>query len=172
MVLETTTGAEAKELEGAVSAVVLPLHRPDAKPEQRKYPHAWSAAEVGPDVLKLATPLKLAAIATETDASTLHSYKYQAEPGRYVHVRVKKGIKSFGGYVMAKEYESVMAVPAFPKELKILYDGAILSLSGEKKVSLYSRDIEAIKFEIGRVLPSQVQHLLTQSGAGISRTRS
>ena len=163
LVLETTTGAEAKELEGAVSAVVLPLHRPDAKPEQRKYPHAWSAAEVGPDVLKLATPLKLAAIATETDASTLHSYKYQAEPGRYVHVRVKKGIKSFGGYVMAKEYESVMAVPAFPKELKILYDGAILSLSGEKKVSLYSRDIEAIKFEIGRVLPSQVQHLLTQS---------
>ncbi|MEK6664377.1 MAG: alpha-2-macroglobulin [Pseudomonadota bacterium] len=162
-VLETTTGVEAKELAGAVTAHVLPIYRPDAKEAERKYPHHWSAAEVGPEVLKQATPLKLATIATEADYATLHSYKYQAEPGRFVHVRVKKGIKSFGGYVMAKEYETVMQVPAFPKELKILYDGAILSLSGEKKVSLYSRDIEAIKFEIGRVVPSQIQHLLTQS---------
>jgi len=162
-VLETTTGVAAKELEGAVTATVLPLYRPDAKEDARKYPHHWSAAEVGPEILKLGTALKLAAISSEADYATLLSYKYQAEPGRFVHVRVKKGIKSFGGYVMAKDYEAVLQVPAFPKELKILYDGAILSLSGEKKVSLYSRDIEAIKFEIGRVLPSQIQHLLTQS---------
>ena len=162
-ILETTTGVDAKELQGAVTAHILPLYRPDAKEAERKYPHQWSAAEVGPEALKQATPLKLAAIPTEADYATLHSYKYQAEPGRFVHVRVKSGIKSFGGYVMAKEYEAVMQVPAFPQELKILYDGAILSLSGEKKVSLYSRDIEAIKFEIGRVMPSQIQHLLTQT---------
>lgn len=165
-VLETTTGAEAKEMDGAVAAYVLPLYKPvaaGAKEPERKYPHHWTAAEVGPETLKLATPLKLAPIPSEADYTTLHSHKYQAEPGRYVHVRVKKGIKSFGGYVMAKDYETVLQVPAFPKELKMLYDGAILSLSGEKKVSLYSRDIEAIKFEIGRVLPSQIQHLLTQS---------
>ena len=163
LVLEATTGVEAQELAGAITAHLLPVHHPDTKEAERQHPHQWAAEQVGPAVLKAATVLKLAAIPTEADYATLHSYKYQAEPGRFVHVRVKKGIKSFGGYVMAKDYEAVMQVAPFPQELKILYDGAILSLSGEKKVSLYSRDVEAIKFEIGRVVPSQIQHLLTQS---------
>lgn len=163
LVVETTTGVEAKELNPAISAYVLPVYHPKTKEEDRKHPHSWGAQEVDTAILKLATPLKLNAIATEADYATLHSYKYTADPHRYVYVQVRKGIKSFGGYVLSKEFTQALRVPDFPKELKIMYDGAILSMSGEKKVSLYSRDIEAIKFEVGRVIPSQVQHLITQS---------
>ncbi len=163
LVLETTTGVEPKEINPAVSAYVLPVYHPKTKDSERKNPYAWRAEEVDAAILKLATPLKLAAVPVEADYATLHSYKYQADPGRYVYVRVNKGVKSFGGYVLSQAFDRALRVPEFPKELQIMYDGAILSLGGEKKVSLFSRDIEAIKYEVGRVLPSQVQHLVTQT---------
>ena len=169
LLVETTTGVEAKELNPAISAYVLPVYHPKTKESDRKYPYSWRAEEIGPEILKLATPLKLSAIATEADYSTLHSFKYQADPQRYVYVQIRKGIKSFGGYVLSKPLEYTMRVPEFPKELSIMYDGAILSMNGEKKVSLYSRDIEAIKYEVGRVMPSQVQHLVTQSYGDFKR---
>jgi hypothetical protein len=44
-------------------------------------------------------------------------------------------------------------------------------MSGEKKVALLVRDLPGVKVEIGRVLPGQLQHLVSQS-SGIFLTPS
>ena len=46
--------------------------------------------------------------------------------------------------------------------------GSLLSLSGEKKLPVLARDIDGIRFTIGRVLPQQIQHLVTQSQGNFS----
>ncbi len=164
LTLHSTTGVSEKEMNGAVSAYVLPLNHPDKNEDEGKEPYMWEDADkVGPDILKLSQKLELSPIETEKEYSTLHSYKYQAGVGRYVYIRVNKGINSFGGYVLAKQFDTTAIVPEFPKELKILSKGSLLSLGGEKKVSYYARDVEAVKFEVGRVLPSQIQNLVTQT---------
>ena len=119
---------------------------------------------MGPEILQLSQPVPLDAIPYEKEFATLHSYRYRADVGRYLYVRAKKGIRSFGGYVLGQPFSTVAEVPEFPRQLKILSQGALLSLSGEKKVPLYARDVDSVRFEVGRVLPDQLQHLVSQSG--------
>ena len=52
-------------------------------------------------------------------------------------------------------------VPDLPQELGIMAEGSILSLRGEKRLSVFARDIDAVRFEIGRVVPEDINHLVT-----------
>src|SRR5262249_26850360 len=68
-----------------------------------------------------------------------------------------------GGYLLGETYQTIINVPPYPHMLRILQNGALLAQSGGHKVPVLARDIPAIKYEIGRVLPGQIQHLVTQS---------
>jgi uncharacterized protein YfaS (alpha-2-macroglobulin family) len=165
LVLETTTGVAQKEMQRSVSAYLLPVNHPDKNLDDGKHPYRWPAsALVGPEILKLSQQVPLDPIPYEKEYATLHSYRYRADVGRYLYVRVNKGIRSFGGYLLGQPFGTVAEVPEFPKQLKILSQGALLSMSGEKKVPLFARDVDAVRFEVGRVLPDQLQHLVSQSG--------
>src|SRR5439155_368102 len=48
-------------------------------------------------------------------------------------------------------------------QLKILSQGSLLAVSGERKVAILVRDLPGLRIEVGRVLPSQLQHLVSQS---------
>ena len=60
-------------------------------------------------------------------------------------------------------------MPEFPRELSILHQGSLLSMSGEKTLSLFARNVRAIRVEVGRLLPRQLQHLVTQIATATSR---
>jgi alpha-2-macroglobulin len=165
MVVETTAGVADNEMQKSISAWVLPLYEPGNEEERKlKRRHNWSdAALIGPEVLKAGQSLKLSAIAGEKEFSTMHSFKYKAEVGRYVYVQIKKGLHAFGGYVLGDTYDTTQRVPDYPRQVKILHSGALLSMSGERKVSVYARDVPGISFEIARVMPEQIHHFFGQS---------
>ena len=168
LVLQTSAGVLEADMQGALEAYELPVDFPSINGEPARKNYAWSdPARIGPEVMALAARLKLEALPTDREYATLHSFKYSSQPGRYVYLKVRKGLKCYGDFILAKDFEDINAVPEFPKELKIMADGSILSMSGEKKLSLISRDVDAIKFEIGRVIPSQINHLVSQSGGDI-----
>ncbi|HYM62143.1 MAG TPA: MG2 domain-containing protein, partial [Thermoanaerobaculia bacterium] len=170
LVLETTTGVAEKDMNRSVNAFVLPVHNPDKKLDDGRFAYAWhDTTKIGPEILKISEALALDAIPAEKDFTSLHSFKYKADVGRYVYVRVTKGIKSFGGYVLGETWDSIQRVPEFPRQLRILSQGALLSMSGEKKVPLYARDVDAVRFEVGRVLPNQLQHLVSQTSGDFRR---
>jgi len=160
LVLETTAGITEAELGKNLTAWVMPLYATDEE-KTAKRRHTWSTELISPEDLKKAKPLKLTQIAAEREYATLHSFRYQAEVGRTVYLQVKKGMRAFGGYVLGDTWDGVVEVPPFPRQLKILQSGALISMSGEKKVSVFARDVPALKFEIGRVLPDQVHHVFS-----------
>jgi hypothetical protein len=152
-------------LKNSVEAFVLPKDKPATVDSPAQPDYAWYAPErVGPEVLKLSKPLQLQWIPTEKEHDSVNSAKFSADDGNYVYVRVKKGLKSFGEYVLSKEHGQIFRVSPFPKEVKILHEGSILSLAGEKKFSLMGRDLGAIDVEVSRLLPGTVNHLIVQSG--------
>ncbi len=163
LILETNTGVQEAEMRKAVTAYVLPLRPPGEKGATTTEPYAWGVYEISPDVLRASRQVKLEQIANERDYSMVHSFRYQAEVGRYVYVRIAKGMRSFGGYILGEEAHYAVRVPDFPSELKIMQSGALLSLTGEKKLSLYARDVEAVRVEVDRVLPGQLHHLVGQN---------
>ena len=161
LVVESSEATSEKDVTKAVNAWVLPEFNPKTPEDERTSPYGWSAGEVGEDLLKQSQKLALEAVPTEHEFDALHSFKFHADPGRYIFVKVDKGIKSFGGYVLGKGSTETVQVPEYPKMLRFMADGALLSLSGDKRVSVVARNVPAMEMEIARVLPDQLQHLVT-----------
>ncbi|MES2885103.1 MAG: alpha-2-macroglobulin [Pseudomonadota bacterium] len=157
-------------------AWLLPLKHPDAK-KQIEFeksienfdgqPYPWGNEQVGEAQLKAAAALPLSLNALETEHAEALSFNHKAEPGRWIAVRISKGMKSFGGYELEKSGERVLQVPDYPAELRLVGKGALLAMSGQKKLNVFTRDLPGIKVEVGRLLPGQLQHLVTQSGGAL-----
>jgi hypothetical protein len=138
-ILGMTNGVTSKELEGKIEAFLLPKYHPNNKEEGKKGYNWNDSVEITPEVLNASSKLNLEAIETEKEYDSTHSFRYKADVGRYVFIRVKRGVQSFGGYVLAKAFDAVERVPEFPEELQIIGNGSILSLNGEKKISVFTR---------------------------------
>lgn len=168
LVLQASAGVLESDMQQALEAYELPVDFPayEGRPPVKNY-HWNDPARIGPEILALSAKLSLEPLPTEREYSPLHSFKYKSQPGRYIYLRVKKGLKCYGDFVLAREFDHIARVPVFPQELNIMADGSILTMSGEKKLSIISRDVDAIRFVVGRVIPDQINHLVSQSGGDI-----
>jgi uncharacterized protein YfaS (alpha-2-macroglobulin family) len=119
-------------------------------------------------VLKQATRLDLAPVPAEQEHTQTHAFKMRADVGRAIFLRVDPKLKSFGGYLMRDAAPFIITVPPYPAELRILSQGALLAMSGEKKIAVLVRDLPGLKVELARVQPSQLQHLVSQSQGNFS----
>ncbi len=84
--------------------------------------------------------------------SNINSFKFDSVAGRNILVKLKKGTRSYGGFILGSNYKNVLRVPDFPEEIKIMSEGSILSLSGEKKLSIYSLGIDELNVEVNRIM--------------------
>jgi len=147
-----------------ISVFLLPRDKPAIGDEKLAKDYQWNdALEVVPEVMKLATAVPIEWIPAEREFIAAQSFKFTADAGRFLLVTVHHGLKSFGDYPLAKDYSEVIAAPAFPPAVKIISEGSVLSLSGEKKISILTRNVPAIKIEVSRLLPGTVSHLVSQS---------
>ncbi|UPG85900.1 alpha-2-macroglobulin [Luteibacter aegosomatis] len=146
--------------------------------ELAKHVHAWivppgdkypGVENIGDADLKTFTVVKPEMVPTENDWSQAQSFRYHAQPGQRIYVRVDKGITSFGGYAMAKARAEILTVPDYPRLLRFMADGSLLSLSGDKRISVVSRNMPGMRVEIGRVLPDQLQHLVTLNNGSYTK---
>ena len=163
LILHTSVGVKEADIRKNITVHLLPKDRPASEHSSVIHNHAWSAGEVGPDVIKKSRAVTLTPIAADQEYATLHSFRYAGDVGRYVHVKIAKGVESFGGYVLADDYAVTIRVPEYPRELEIMHEGAILSLAGERKINVMSRGLTGVKFDVARILTSEINHLLTQT---------
>ena len=64
---------------------------------------------------------------------------------------------------LAEDYNAIVAVPQLPREVQIEGQGGLLALSGDRKLSIRSRALAGIEFEIARVATTQINHLVSQT---------
>lgn len=152
----------------AISVYVLPPSNPKLAADQQSVPYYWSTGEIDAGVLKASTQLKLEAVPTEREYIETHSFRYQATAGSRLYVRVERGLKSFGGFMLGKPYDQIIDVPAYPELLRFVGEGALLSLKGERRVTVAARNVPGLKVEIARVLPDQLQHLVKFNNGSFS----
>ncbi|MET0207396.1 MAG: Ig-like domain-containing protein, partial [Burkholderiaceae bacterium] len=165
LIVNTSQLVHEREVAKNIRAWLLPLQNPRIKKEeQTEAPYAWSdPREVTDAVLKLAERVDLGAVPAAQEQTQVHSFKLRADVGRMLFVQVDGKTKSFGGYLMRENAQRIVAVPPYPSELRILSQGALLPMSGEKKVAVLVRDLPGLRVELARVQPSQLQHLVSQT---------
>lgn len=171
IVVTTTIGVAEKDMGMNVRAYLLPVKNPLLdKDEQDEGPYEWHRPEeIDEAILKESRKLDLETVATDREYATLHSFKYSADVGRFVFLQIERALKGYGGYLLADDYATIIEVPPFPKDLKILQGGSVLSLGGERKISVYARDLKGVKASIYRILPGEIQHLITQTGGSFGK---
>ncbi len=122
-----------------------------------------SSGQITPEVLSQSKKVSFELLPNEKDASSRYSLKLSAPVGTDLLVQVDKGTQSVGEYILSDAYAQIVRIPEYPKEVRIMSSGSILSLSGEKKLAVMSRGIEAIRFRVGRVIPGFINHLISQT---------
>jgi len=160
LVLTTTVGVKSEALAQAIHAWILPKQKPHDDAET----YEWkSPAEVDAAILAHASPAKLTPMPSEEEYSTVHSFKLKVPENGYLYLEVGKGLQSIGGFQLADKFASVNQVPPYPREVHIMHDGSLLALSGEHKLSVSSRGVERLEFRLGRITPTAINHLISQS---------
>lgn len=168
LVLNTSLPVHERKMADNLKVWLLPYAHPQHPDDDTSQAYPWSPEQVDAEILKLSTPVPLQALPSEHEFSDSHGFRVQVPVGRMVLVAVDKGIASFGGYQLADKVYRTLVVPPYPKELRILGTGSLLALSGEQKVGLMARDLLGVRVELGRVLPEQLQNLVSQGQGDFS----
>src|SRR5437660_6466722 len=136
----------------------------DSVGSQVKETELWkSATDVPDDVLDAARPVAFAPMESEKPLGRQHAFRVRVESDGELYLRVNKGVQAFGGFPLSEDYNAVVAVPALPREVQIEGQGGLLALNGERKLSIRSRGLSAIEYEIARVATTQINHLVSQT---------
>jgi hypothetical protein len=159
LVVETSDAVRAEELASRTKAWVLPKRKPAVDQSSDGPPYEWQTEEVSEALIKQAQPLTLESVPTDEEYASTQSFKFRADPGARIYVRVDSGLKSSGGYLLGASMKTTLTVPAYPKLLRFMANGSLLSMSGSKRISIVSHNLPGMKLEIGRVVPEQIQNL-------------
>ena len=155
---QTDSSAESKESSASDESE-------DTTKESKDENSKWqSATDVPDDVLEQAKPVEFTPIPSEKAQDRQHAFRVRVETDGELYIRITKGVRAFGDYPLAEDYNAVVAVPELPREVQIQSQGGLLALSGERKLSIRSRGLSAIEYEIARVATTQINHLVSQTG--------
>jgi uncharacterized protein YfaS (alpha-2-macroglobulin family) len=132
----------------------------DAKKPEIKWANA---DEITDEILEQATVVKITPIPTEKEFDRNHHFKFRLEGEGQLYVRIDKGLKARSGYELVENHANIVVPAELPQEVEIQGDGGLLALGGERKLSIRSRGVAVIKFDIDRVLSTQINHLVSQT---------
>jgi len=170
VVVEASAGMRQPDLAGQVDVFLLPRDRPAVGALLADPNHAWTdEREVVPEVLALAERVPYEWLPSEREYMPVQTLRYRADAGRTLYVRVRRGVRSLGGYALAVDFNALVPVREFPRTVQILHDGAILSLSGERKLSILTRNLRAVQFELSRLLPGAIPALVSLTSGRFER---
>ena len=162
LLLTSSSPVVERAFAGAIAVRLLPVRSPRQAPEDKR-PYRWeNEAEVGADILATSDPVTTSYVPSDEGSNTSHGFKFRAPVGRYLHVTVKDGVHGTGGYISGKPYVATLKVDRYKRALTFLGTGALLPLTGDRKVGFLSRDVQSVEVEVARVLPNQLQHLAPQ----------
>lgn len=166
LILLNTTIAAQKNINWSdyITAYLLPKSGPDADSDT---PHKWTQDEITPSVIADAqkitiTPIKFATVGGINQYA--FAYSVSDSDTRYIYVSLKPGFKSVGDYVAHNGIDKVLRVPYPRKSVKIAGSGAILSLSGDKKLGIMARGgMDSAHAILYKIKSSEINHLISQT---------
>ena len=160
--LTFTDAIDAEMLSKKLSVYLLPEFN-----SKRKGRYWESPREVTEQELAASERMMLSAVPNERSASTTYHFVIDAPENRYLFLRIDENLTSVNGFVHNSFYDAVMATPAYPRQVQLAGEGSVLAFSGQQRLGIMARGLTALKISVGRLLPGQITHLVTQTGGDI-----
>lgn len=161
LILSSTIPVKSEDLASHLEIYLLPKDHKPSESDKVIENYSWSSiSEITPEVLSQVEKINFTTNQTETLYSKLHSFKIKTPTYRYLYIKVQNNLKGLGGFELAHPFLTLINTFDYPKELQFMTNGSLLSLSSEKKIPLLSRNVEKVLFEIYRIIPEQMNHLI------------
>jgi uncharacterized protein YfaS (alpha-2-macroglobulin family) len=140
---------------------------------RRPYSYRWRFDEVTPEILDVSQKLEILQSENSSEISKSHMFKYNAPDiaARYLYVKIKEGIKSQIDFQIKEPEQYLIKSAGFPKEAAFLQNGALLPLSGSRALTFKTRGLSGVKVKLARVMPDQINHLVSQTYGSFTNPR-
>lgn len=124
-----------------------------------------------PPVFKNLKPLSFTAVPPENEAAKTHMFKYSVQNPKNVCIiaQIKRGLSSLDDFILGETQVYTTQASRFPTDLKIAFDGSLLSFTGDKTLPLMTRGIAKIDAEIARIPAKSINHLISQAYGSFKR---
>ncbi|MEA3187978.1 MAG: alpha-2-macroglobulin [Chthoniobacter sp.] len=162
LIVKTTAAAKPEEIAKNFHVYLLPK-KPKTEDAAEDDGQWQSANEVDDDILKTAKLIETKLIPSAEENAKEHVFKISLEKDGSLFVKIPKGVRALGDFLLGDDYSDVLPVPELPREVAIEGSGGVLALGGERKLSIRSRGVSTIEYEIGRVPADQINHLVSQT---------
>lgn len=165
LILDLSDAVNGDALNNNVEAWLLPQRALDPnvrKAEGENALHEWRDSEIDKNVLAQSTKVPLTLGDTEQDEQTNFIFSYKNTPaGRSLLVKVAGGLASVGGFRLKEDDYRIITVPDYPQTLRFMSEGSLLSMKGDKRITVTARNVPGLRLDIKRVIPSQLQHIVS-----------
>ena len=169
LLAELVAGRRTRALPVPYRCGCFPVRSPRQAPEDKR-PYRWAdEAEIGADILGRSDPLTISYVPSDEGGNTSHGFRFRAPVGRYLHVTVKDGVQGTGGYISGKPYATTLRVDRYKRALTFLGTGALLPLTGDRKVGFLSRTSRAWTSRLPASCPTSCS--TSRRRCGTSRAR-
>ena len=108
--------------------------------------------------------LQIDEVSREESGLKTHIFKYDVnEPFGCLIAAVRKGLHSTEGYVLGHDVIETTDLVAYPREVGVVANGAVLPLKGSHEVAFFSRGVDSLKIDVAQIPAENLNHLVTQS---------
>lgn len=165
LIVETSAAAKPEDVAKGLEVYLLPQKKQtNSEGVDEQESKRWeSPREVDADFLKEAKPIEPVLVPAKQETTNLHTFKIKLEADGDLYVKVRKGVTALGDFVLGSDYDAVLPVPQPPADIEIQGTGGLLALNGERKLTIKSRGVRQIQYEIARVPADQINHLVSQT---------
>lgn len=163
LIIGFSDAVKDQNLRRAVKAWLLPQHDPNdsyAATGPDDYAN-WNVDNVENNVLIQSRPLDIQLNEAESDYQKQFSFRFNAPARRAMLVEIDNVLTSSGGYKMPEKVYRIVKVPDYPKSLQFMSQGSLLSVNGDKQISVAARNVPGMRLDIKRVIPGQLQHIVS-----------
>ncbi|KJV62334.1 alpha-2-macroglobulin family protein [Rickettsia amblyommatis] len=164
IIITTNTPVSGEEIKKHLELFLLPQDKPAFLGVAGKKNYKWQhPKEITDDILKSSEKINFELLSSVPSITTMHSFRVDTFASRALLVKVNQGVKTSDNLTLGSDYLQIVQIPGNPKEVKLMSDGSILSLAGERKLPVYSLGIDKLYLEIDKINQQEVNHLISQT---------
>lgn len=134
---------------------------------ERKDAHGWRLERFSE--ADLTDPLPLTLVPSAAPHNSHHSFIFRAPVKRQIFVRIDERVEAAGGYLSKEATPQILFTGEYPKVLKLLGDGALMSLRGERRIGFMAQGVPGVRVEVARLLPGQLHQIVDQNDNRFAR---
>lgn len=113
-------------------------------------------------------PVPLVAVEAKAKDGKTHVLRFDYTGQKCLAAKIGGNMRSLEGYTLGADYFFFFYPPQYPTEAKIAFDGALLSLKGDKNLPLVSRGADKLFVKLARIPAENINHLATQTAGGFA----